>query len=126
MNQTTDIERSNVNVIHCEEMTKLLEDFNSIYQIQDSLYTILKRQGNRLDTVSENMEITKQNELKGLDEIILAKKYSFRYTPILVGSFLGVCLAGPPGILFGLKMGSMITGIGGGIVGGWCGYQLQK
>ena len=112
--------------VDCEEMTKLLEDFYNIHQIQDSLYTILKKHGNRLDTVSENMEIIKKNEIEGLHEVTMAKKYLFRYTPILIGSFLGICLTGPPGILFGFKMGSIITGLGGGMIGGWCGYKLQK
>lgn len=112
--------------IRCDEMVKLLEDFYNIQEIQHSLSSIIENQSGMLDTIEHNMENTKQHEINGLQELKIAQQYSFRYSPVIIGSLLGVSLMGPTGIFFGLKMGSIATGIGGACIGGWCGYKIQK
>ena len=114
------------NELKCDEMIKLLEDFYDINQIQSSLNILVHRQRAKLDSIQDNVDSTECNISGGLTELETAKKYSFRYTPILLGSLFGIALTGPAGLLFGLKMGSLATGLGGGILGGLCGYKIQK
>ena len=114
------------NELPCDEMIKLLEDFYNINQIQSSLSTLVHRQRAKLDSIRDNVDSADCNVTEGLTELETAKTYSFRYTPILLGSLFGIALTGPTGLLLGLKMGSLATGLGGGILGGWCGYKIQK
>jgi len=111
---------------NCEEMIKLLEEFYSMNQIQRSLNTILFRQRQKMDNIVDNIENAENSSIEGLKNLEIAKKYSFRYTPIIVGSLIGAVLTGPTGLLLGLKTGSIATGMSGGILGGWFGYKIQK
>ena len=110
----------------CDEMIKLLEEFYNINQIQKSLNTILLRQREKMDNIVDNVENAENNSIESLQDLEIAKKYSFRYVPIIVGSFIGAALTGPAGLLLGLKTGSIATGMSGGIIGGWFGYKIQK
>ena len=112
--------------IDCDEMIKLLEDFYNINQIQNSLSSIILRQRSKIDSITDNIENSEISTLNGLTNLEIAKKYSFKYTPIIVGSLLGMALTGPTGLLLGLKTASIATGMGGGILGGWFGYKIQK
>ena len=114
--------------IDCDEMIKLLEDFYNINQIQNSLSSIILRQRSKIDSIANNMDSAENSAINGLTNLELAKKYSFKYTPIIVGSLLGMALTGPTGLLLGLKTGSIATAtaMSGGIIGGWCGYKIQK
>ena len=109
--------------IECDEMIKLLEDFYDLSEIQKSLLGILRRQNEKVATIDNNIEETDQRILNGLEEIKEAKRYSFRYTPIVAGTVIGAGVGGPFGLLVGLKTISLIAG---GIFGGWCGYKIQK
>lgn len=124
--QTDTLIQNKQDNIGCEEMIKLLEDFYNINQIQNSLSSIILRQRGKIDSITDNIEYSENNAISGLQDLEIAKKYSFKYTPILVGSLLGMALTGPTGILLGLKMGSIATGMSGGIIGGWFGYKIQK
>jgi hypothetical protein len=107
-------------------MVKLLEDFYNINQIQNSLSSILLRQRSKIDSITDNMDSAENSAINGLTNLEIAKKYSFKYTPIIVGSLLGMALTGPTGLLLGLKIGSIATAMSGGIIGGLCGYKIQK
>lgn len=112
----------------CEEMIKLLEEFYNLNQIQNSLQSIILRQRNKLDSIKDNVEATDSKVVEGLDNLVEAKKYSFRYSPIIIGSILGAVLTGPAGVLMGLNAGGVAAGlsVSGGLLGGWCGYKIQK
>ena len=125
-NQTETLIQNKQDDIGCEEMIKLLEDFYNINQIQSSLSSIILRQRGKIDSITDNIENSENSTINGLTNLEIAKKYSFRYTPIIVGSLLGMVLTGPTGLLLGLKTGSIATGMGGGIIGGLCGYKIQK
>tara|TARA_B100001123_G_C15309438_1_gene1023838 strand:+ start:48 stop:419 length:372 start_codon:yes stop_codon:yes gene_type:complete len=123
MDQT---QKHSLQEIHCREMVQLLEDFYDIQEIQSSLYAIIEKQKGKLDTINNHIEDTRHYEIEGLKELEIAKKYSFKYVPIVIGSLVGASLLGPTSFLFGFKMGSIATGLGGGFLGGWCGYKIQK
>ena len=112
--------------LECDEMIKLLEEFYNINQIQQSLSTIINRQRSKLDSIVDNIESAENNSIEGLQDLEIAKKYSFKYTPIILGSLIGAALTGPTGLLFGLKTSSIATGMSGGLLGGWFGYKIQK
>ena len=125
-NQTETLIQNKQDDIGCEEMIKLLEDFYNINQIQNSLSSILLRQRGKIDTIVDNMDSAENSAINGLTNLEIAKKYSFRYAPIIVGSLLGMALTGPTGLLLGLKTASIATAMSGGILGGWFGYKIQK
>ena len=125
-NQTETLIQNKQDDIGCEEMIKLLEDFYNINQIQSSLSSIILRQRSKIDTITDNIENSEISAINGLTNLEIAKKYSFKYTPIIVGSLLGMALTGPTGLLLGLKTASIATAMSGGILGGWFGYKIQK
>ena len=125
-NQTETLIQNQQDNIECDEMIKLLEDFYNINQIQNSLSSILLRQRSKIDSITDNMDTAENSAINGLTNLEIAKKYSFKYTPIIVGSLLGMALTGPTGLLLGLKIGSIATAMSGGIIGGLCGYKIQK
>jgi hypothetical protein len=125
-NQTETLIQNKQDDIGCEEMIKLLEDFYNINQIQSSLSSIILRQRSKIDSITDNIENSEISTLNGLTNLEIAKKYSFKYTPIIVGSLLGMALTGPTGLLLGLKTASIATAMSGGILGGWFGYKIQK
>ena len=82
---------------------------------------ILKLLSNYIN-IENITEITMEEGRKDLET---AQSYYFRYTPILLGAVLGGISLGPVGMLLNVKFGSMFT-LGGGVLGGYGGYKIQK
>jgi uncharacterized protein YcfJ len=62
----------------------------------------------------------------GLNELKEAQRLSVKYTPILIGSVIGILIGGPFGLIPGFKAGGTIALSSGGILGGFLGYKIQK
>ena len=119
----TEVIKDNVD---CEEMIRLLEDFYDINQIQRSLSMIIVKQRQKVNTIQNTMSDSTLSIENGFEDLKIAKKYAFRYTPIVLGSALGLTFMGPVGLMFGFKTAGLITGLSGGMIGGWFGYKIQK
>jgi hypothetical protein len=112
--------------VDCEEMIKLLEDFYDINQIQRSLSMIIVKQRQKVNTIQNTMSDSTLSIENGFEDLKIAKQYAFRYIPIILGSAVGITFMGPIGLMFGFKTAGLITGLSGGMIGGWFGYKIQK
>tara|TARA_Y100000310_G_C20176458_1_gene576046 strand:- start:56 stop:436 length:381 start_codon:yes stop_codon:yes gene_type:complete len=111
---------------NCDEMEHLLEDFYELQELQHSMNVLLYGQRGKLDRIMEHMDSADIQIEGGIEELVEAKKYAFRYTPILVGTTLGMMTMGPLGWWVGFKFGGLVSSASGGLLGGWLGYKVQK
>jgi hypothetical protein len=118
----------NIQIIRDEEperVQKLLKDVEELNQIQKNLLECVHQQSEQINTIEDNMTLTTSKIESGASNLKIAESYFFNYTPVIVGTTLGAITMGPVGAALHLKLGSLLT-IGGGIVGGICGYKIQK
>ena len=109
----------------CDEMNKLIEDFTELQELQNSINILISQQRFRLDSITENVSSSECNMEEAVEELEKAHSYFFKYTPVIFGTTIGVIATGPLGGMVGIKLGSIITSIGG-VFGGWVGYKMQK
>jgi hypothetical protein len=105
--------------------TKLEQSLQDLNDIQNELFRLIYEQDETIDNIQNNMSKTELTMEEGRKELEIAQSYYFRYTPILLGAVLGGISLGPVGMLLNVKFGSMFT-LGGGILGGYGGYKIQK
>ena len=105
--------------------TKLEQSLQDLNDIQNELFRLIYEQDETIDNIQNNMSKTELTMEEGRKELEIAQSYYFRYTPILLGAVLGGISLGPVGMLLNVKFGSMFT-LGGGVLGGYGGYKIQK
>ena len=105
--------------------TKLEQSLQDLNDIQNELFRLIYEQDETIDNIQNNMSKTELTMEEGKKELEIAQSYYFRYTPILLGAVLGGISLGPVGMLLNVKFGSMFT-LGGGVLGGYGGYKIQK
>lgn len=114
-----------IDTIEDEKHKQLLEDINELNQIQQNLLNCVNEQSEQINTIEDNLTLTDLKIEKGTEDLKTAEKYFFNYTPIIFGTAIGALIGGPLGAAVHLKMGSLLS-IGGGVIGGMCGYKIQK
>lgn len=108
-----------------ERVQQLLQDVEELNQIQKNLLECVHQQSEQINTIEDNMSSASTKIDNGTSNLKIAESYFFNYTPVIVGTTLGAITMGPVGAALHLKLGSLLT-IGGGIIGGICGYKIQK
>jgi hypothetical protein len=111
-----------VDKLNIDKLEKEIQELNSI---QTDLLQYIDQQGERLETIEDNISNVDLNVKIGKNNLLEANKYFFKYTPIILGTTLGTLTLGPIGALLNLKLSSALY-LGGGIFGGIAGYKLQK
>mgnify|MGYP006120699093 CR=1 FL=1 len=101
---------------------KSLQDLNTI---QTHLFECVESQDEKIDSIQANIISTDTQIERGTEDLIEAQKYSFKYSPILIGFLVGGLSMSPIGMLINIKLGSLFT-LGGGVLGGYTGYKIQK
>ena len=109
-----------------DTMKQLVDDFHNLQELQNSINILIYNQRCRLDTIADNISITDGTMDTSINELEEAKKYSFKYKLIVIGTTLGVVATGPLGGMLGMKLGGIMTTVSGGLFGGWVGYKIQK
>lgn len=108
-----------------ERYQDLLKNIDQLNQIQIDLLNYVNNQDEKINTLEENITVIDENVINANKDLSLANDYSFKYTPVLVGTVLGGLTMGPLGIVLNLKAGSLVT-LTGSLVGAFCGYKIQK
>ena len=117
------MEQTEENLVN--DNTKLEQSLQDLNDIQNELFRLIYEQDETIDNIQNNMLNTELTMEEGRKELEIAQSYYFRYTPILLGAILGGISLGPVGMLLNVKFGSMFT-LGGGVLGGYGGYKIQK
>jgi hypothetical protein len=109
-----------------ENYKKICADLNDINNLNHTVNELL---GINQTVVNiehiENVVNIEQNTEIMLKEIDDIQTSSYSYKPILLGSTIGLILAGPVGLLMGLKYGAVIVALSGGISGGLLGKYIK-
>tara|TARA_B100000941_G_C27959593_1_gene280897 strand:- start:69 stop:476 length:408 start_codon:yes stop_codon:yes gene_type:complete len=104
---------------------KLINSINELNEIQTHLLDCINQQDEKIDNIETNILTTQPLVETGKNELIEAKKYYFTYTPIIIGTLIGASALSPIGLLLNLKLSGLFS-LGGGILGGYTGYKIQK
>ena len=119
------MEQEQDNQVKQNKHQKLKQSLQDLNDIQTELFRLIYEQDETIDNIQSNMSKTEITMEEGRKDLETAQSYYFRYTPILLGAVLGGISLGPVGMLLNVKFGSMFT-LGGGVLGGYGGYKIQK
>jgi len=109
-----------------EELNLIYEDLITMNELQEEVAKLVGEQGieikkteNVVEEVNKNVDIGEEDIEDTFDE-----KNNFQLKSMIIGSTIGIVTMGPVGFVVGLGYGSIITAIGGGIVGGIIGKKM--
>lgn len=109
-----------------EELNLIYEDLITMNELQEEIAKLVGEQGieiktteNVVEQVNKNVDISKEYIEDTFDE-----KNNSQLKSMIIGSTIGIVTMGPVGFVVGLGYGSIITAIGGGIVGGIIGKKM--
>jgi hypothetical protein len=110
------------------EYEKLLQDLNTMHEIQNDLTSLLHTQRTSVEHIKDNISSIDNNVEIGLKDLKISRDLNTKYLPIIAGAIIGGIIGGPIiGLTSGLKIGGIIgVGTGFSIVGGGAGYVAQK
>ncbi|XP_063697424.1 syntaxin-17 [Culicoides brevitarsis] len=114
--------------------TKLLHDMENIENELAGLFEVFKKvhdmvheQAEPVERVSENVADTQISVEQGTSHLRTALKYQKAAYP-LMGAVIGTCIAGPLGLIAGMKTGASLMAAGGlaSVTGGFLGFSGGK
>uniref|UniRef100_A0A1B6KDG7 t-SNARE coiled-coil homology domain-containing protein n=1 Tax=Graphocephala atropunctata TaxID=36148 RepID=A0A1B6KDG7_9HEMI len=106
--------------VSLDQLHQDVEDVQSLFQ---DFAHLVHEQGEHVDKVEEHVETTHHNVVEGESFLCQAAKYKNGMYP-LMGAVVGTMVAGPVGLLAGLKLGSL-SAVGFGFLG-FTGGKLLK
>ncbi len=98
------------------EIFEICQDINNIKDIFDDLTLIVKSQGDGICKIDKLAEKIVQDTKKGEEFLVKANEYQ-KYS-LSTGLIVGAIIGGPTGAILGLKLYSIITALGGSVIGG--------
>ena len=108
-----------------EELNRIYEDLITMNELQEEIAKLVGEQGieiktteNVVEQVNKNVDISKEYIEDTFDE-----KNNYQLKSMIIGSTIGIVTMGPFGFIVGFGYGSIITAIGGGIIGGIIGKK---
>lgn len=107
------------------EIIELQRKILELNEIQTNILECVNTQADKIDSIEENILQIDYRVENSKNDLEIANKYSFGYTPILVGSVIGACVFGPASVLLHLPANSLCYSAGG-LFGGLLGYKIQK
>jgi len=112
-----------INIHRNEELKDIEKDVESIRAINKGLQDIIRNQGEHLNVVSYNIEDTISECISAVEQLEQANYYT-RGITTLGCCVAGGVIAGPIGVLVGIK--SSVTLLGLTLGGGYLGYTAAK
>ena len=111
--------------INIDARKKLITSINELNEIQAYLLECINDQDEKIDNIESSLISAEPQIESAKNELIEAKKYYFTYTPILIGTLIGASAISPLALLANIKLSGLFS-LGGGILGGYTGYKIQK
>ena len=113
-----------VSLIDNYQSTVMDRELNDIREVQQHLLTTIVEQDSTLDRIEENISTIREHLVEGTSDLVLANKYYYSWTPIVVGGAIGGIMMLPSIPLIGISAG-MMASITGSIIGSLSGYKIQ-
>tara|TARA_B110001469_G_C9568497_1_gene281907 strand:- start:90 stop:449 length:360 start_codon:yes stop_codon:yes gene_type:complete len=114
-----------LSIRNSRELNELQKNILDLNEIQQNLLECISYQGDKIDTIEEHIEHSNLSIVESNTNLKIADTYFFNYSPILIGTVLGVATFGPMSALLHINIGGLFT-VGGGMLGGLMGYKIQK
>lgn len=107
-----------------QEVVGLERDFQDLFGVFKQVQVLVHEQAEPVQRVAENVECTQIAVEQGTAHLRAALKYQKAAYPLL-GAVIGTCVAGPFGLIVGMKAG-VLGALGGGVLGYTGGKVLNK
>lgn len=107
------------------EYKKVISTLKDLEYIQKDIYDVIKTQNNKIKDINNINENISANMTLSKNNLEICNKYYFSYTPIILGSVIGVIFISPVTAFLGAKYLGITTSLGV-IFGGLSGYKIQQ
>lgn len=109
------------------EMESLENDFRDLFDCFQQVHVMVHDQAEPVERIANNVVETEIHVSQGTQHLRQALKYKKAAYP-LVGALIGTCIAGPIGLLAGMKTGASLMAAGGlaSVTGGVLGFSGGK
>lgn len=104
-----------------ESLEKEFQDLSGVFK---QVSQMVHQQAEPVARIAQNVEVTEVAVEQGTQHLRTALKYQKAAYP-LMGAIIGTCVAGPLGLLAGMKTGGLLA-LGGGMLGFTGGKILKK
>uniref|UniRef100_UPI00358E1845 syntaxin-17-like isoform X2 n=1 Tax=Myxine glutinosa TaxID=7769 RepID=UPI00358E1845 len=108
-----------------ESWEHLAKDLHELDNLVVEFAQVVYVQQEKMDSITENVERASDNVAEGTQQLGKAMRGAAVVLPV-AGAVLGGAVAGPLGLLAGLKVGGLIAAFGGGLLGFTGGHVIQK
>jgi t-SNARE complex subunit (syntaxin) len=102
------------------EILDISTQVRQIMEISKSINELVNLQQDSLDITEDNVQSTENNVEKAEEELEKATRYS-KQGVLLSTALLSICLGGPLGVVYGIKVGASVF-----LVTGTSGYAITK
>ncbi|OQV23901.1 hypothetical protein BV898_02249 [Hypsibius exemplaris] len=99
-------------------------DVEHVAGIMDEFWTLIEAQGRQVSTIEGNIAEADNSTIQGAKELAIAAKYKTAMYP-LAGAVIGGVIAGPIGMLSGLKLAGLVSAAAGTFIG-WKGGNVWR
>lgn len=103
-----------------KESRRLLKSLTDLKDIQLNLSDIINNQKTQIDNIEENVDTSLIESKHALKELKLADKSYSSIKPVILGGIIGAISMSPIGIMAGMKIGTICSGVGS-LIGGYMG-----
>lgn len=109
------------------DMENIESELSGLFEIFKQVHDMVQDQGEPIEKISENVADTQISVHEGTSHLRTALKYQKAAYP-LMGAVIGTCIAGPIGLIAGMKTGASLMAAGGlaSLTGGFLGFSGGK
>ena len=102
------------------ESRRLLKSLTDLKDIQLNLSDVLNTQKTHIDNIEENVDSSLIESQNALKELKVADRSYSSIKPMILGGIIGAISMSPIGIMTGMKIGTICSGVGS-LIGGYMG-----
>lgn len=109
------------------DMENIDHELAGLFEVFKQVHDMVHDQAKPIEQISDNVADTQISVHEGTSHLRTALKYQKAAYP-LVGAVIGTCIAGPLGLIAGMKTGASLMAAGGlaSITGGFLGFSGGK
>lgn len=109
------------------DMENIENELSGLFEVFKQVHDLVHDQAEPIERISENVADTQISVHEGTSHLRTALKYQKAAYP-LFGAVIGTCIAGPIGLIAGMKTGASLMAAGGlaSITGGFLGFSGGK
>lgn len=109
------------------DMENIENELAGLFEVFKQVHEMVHDQAEPIERISDNVADTQVSVHEGTSHLRTALKYQKAAYP-LMGAIIGTCIAGPIGLIAGMKTGASLMAAGGlaSVTGGFLGFSGGK